>query len=285
MKTSRLRFIALWILLLPLSCKEKRELSPQNSRDTSGSSSQTSGNPSKACTGSQTPDPKYGKLDMEGFPIDPRLGMNSNKLTKEQRFELRQQPPKGYQVGQPIVPRCVTGKAKDVTWRKVADGSFNLVSEDIMAKLLGLDPSKIPPIVRGAGRVLKSPTGGRVIVHLGGTDLLFEAKNGTINVSSEKKVHCVNFDDKRRAFILWDSFASESLIIGHLADDEDIEDLPSRQILYTYDIDKMILRRVTFPKDVQKNEWKCFVIEDVAPSAVLLRWDGEEEPMTVYLDQ
>lgn len=284
MKINTLRFTVLWLALLTLSCKEKRELNPQSSRDTRESPTQAPDNRSESSAPLQTADTKYGKLDMKGFPIDPSLGMNSDKITKEQRWELRQPVPEGYHIGQPIVPRLVTGKSDDVGWRKVGTGSFNSVSNDLLAKLLGLDPEQIPPGVREAGRVLKSPSGGRVIVHLGGSDLLFEAKNGTIDVSSQKKIHCVNFDDKRRAFIIWDSFASESLVVGYLADDEDIEDSPSRQILYTYDIDKMMLRRMTFPKSLQKEEWKAFVIDSVAPSAVLLRWDGTEEPMTVYLD-
>ena len=113
----------------------------------------------------QTADTKYGKLDIEGFPIDPGLGMNSDKITKEQRLELRQPVPEGYHIGQPIVPRLVTGKSDDVGWRKIGTGSFNSVSNDLLAKLLGLDPAQIPPGVREADRVLKSPSGGRVIVH------------------------------------------------------------------------------------------------------------------------
>jgi hypothetical protein len=73
------------------------------------------------------------------------------------------------------------------------------------------------------------------------------------------------------------------LIVRHLADDEDLEELLSRQILYTFDTEKLTLRRVEFPKMVQQEEWNRFVIDIVAPSAVLLRWDTMNELMTVYL--
>lgn len=284
MKTNTLRFTILWVASLALSCKEKQEIDPPILRDTVDYPVQSPEKQPNTSATLQITDTKYGKLDMEGFPIDPGLGMNSDKISKEQRSELRQPLPEGYHIGQPIVPRILTGKSDDVEWRKVGIGSFNSVSNDVLSKLLGLDPAQIPQGIRDANRVLKSPSGGRVIVQMGGSDLLFESKNRIIDVSSSQKIHCVNFDDKRRAFIIWESFMSESLIVGYLADDEDIEDLPSRQILYTYDIDKMILRRVTFPKNVQEEEWKGFVVDSVAPSAVLLRWDGREDPMTVYLD-
>ena len=285
MNLNILRFAVLCSASLMFSCKEKRDLNSQSSRKPPESAIQAPDTQSKTPEPTQTIDPTYGILDKDGLPIDPSLGMNSGKITEEQRLELRQPLPEGYHIGQPIVPRWVNGEADDVKWRPVGDGCFNSPGEDLLARLLGLDPAQIPPVIRGASMVLKSPSGGRVIVYLGGSTLLFEAKNGSIDVSSKKKVHCVNFDDKRRAFILWDSFASESLIVGHLSDDEDIENLPSRQILYTYDLDKMILRRVIFPKGVQEEVWDGFVIVSVSPSALLLRWDKKKDPMTVYLDQ
>lgn len=232
-------------------------------------------------------DPKYGKLGKDGLPIDPGLGMNSKKISENERLELHQPLPKGYHIVHPIRPRCVSGKAKDVEWRSAGAGRvfFSIPNEELLARTLGLQPQQIPPGIRGTSQVLKSPSGQRVIANAGVSDVLFQANNGVVDISSEKKIHSVNFDDKRRAFINWNAFASESLIVGLLSDDEEIENLPSRQILYTYDIDRMILRRVIFPKSVQKEEWQgFFVIDDVAASAVLLRWEGQAGLMTVYLD-
>jgi hypothetical protein len=285
MNLNILRFAVLCLASLILSCKEKRDLNSQSSRKPPESAIQAPDTQSQTPEPTQTIDPTYGILDKDGLPIDPGLGMNSGKITEEQRLELRQPLPKGYHIGQPIVPRWVIGRADDVEWREVGNGRFNLPSKDLLARLLGLDAAQIPPGIRGAFWVLKSPSGRRVIANSGVSDSLFEAKNGVVDVSSMKKIYCVNFDDKRRTFIIWDSFASESLLVGHLSDDEEIENVPSRQILYTYDIDKMLLRRVIFPKGVQEEIWDSFDIESVAPSALLLRWDKKKNPMTVDLDQ
>jgi hypothetical protein len=288
MKVNTLCFTSFCLVSLTMSCKEKREVNSRGSRETPESITQESDNRLKSSEVPEVTDPKYGKLGGDGFPTDPGLGMNSDKITEEQRMDLRQPVPKNYHIAPPISPKYVTGKADNIDWRNVSDGSFNSPSEDLLAKLLGLTTAQIPPSVRRVSKVLKSPSNGRVIVQSGGgidRALLFDIKNGMMDVSSEKIIHSVNFDDKRRAFIRWDSFVGESLIIGHLTDDGDIENFPSRQILYTYDIEKMLLRRVSLQKDVQKEEWEAFVIDSVARSEVLIRWDRTQELMTLYLDQ
>jgi hypothetical protein len=288
MKINTLCYTAFCLASLTMSCKEKRELNTRSTREAPASLTQGTDNRLKTSEGPEATDPKSGKLGRDRFPTDLGLGMNSDKITKEQRMELCQPIPKDYHIAPPISPKIVMGKADNIEWRNVSEGSFNLPSEDLLAKLLGLAPAQIPPSIRRVSELLKSPSNGRVIVQSGGgvdRALLFDVKNGIIDLSSEGIIYSVNFDDKRRAFIRWDSFVSESLIIGHLTDDEDVENLPSRQILYTYDIEKMLLRRVSLQKDVQKEEWEAFVIDSVALSAVLLRWDRTQELMTLYLDQ
>jgi hypothetical protein len=288
MKIKTLRLTAILITVFTLSCHEPRQFNSQSASGIPGSATKTPANTSESSMPMQTIDAKYGKLDGKGFPIDPGFAMNSNKMDKEQRLELRQQPPPGYHVGEPMSPRHVIGKADDLAWRNVGAGKFNPGKKEHLAKLLGLNPEHLPPGIFGDYMVLMSPSGRKVIVQSSGSSdsaFLFAAANGVIDVSSAKKVHCINFDDKRRAFIRWESFVGESLIVGCLSDDGDLEDYPIRQILYTYDIDKMMLRCVIFPKDVHAHYGDDFIIDSVAPSAMLLIWDRKQQPMTVYLEQ
>ncbi len=287
MKIAPLKIIIYGVAILLLSCKGKRESNAEISYGAPESAVQTAGESLESPADPRTIDSKYGKLDAEGFPIDPDLAMNSGKITTQQLAALRQPLPKGYHIGSPIIPKYISGKEDGLEWRKVWDGNFNTYHKDALAKLLGLDVEQLPPSVFVGDSVLKSPSGKRIIVQGNNSNrsLLFEAREGVIDVSTEKNIHSVNFDDRRRAFISWISFVSESLIVGTLADDEDVEKLPSRHIIYTFDIDAMLLRRIVFPKDVQEEEGGFIFIDSVAsPSTILVRWDSKKEPITVYLD-
>jgi len=229
----------------------------------------------------------YGPVDSDGFPTNPEFAMNSDKIDDEQRQQLRQNPPVGYQVGAHFSPRYVMGACGDIEWRHVSKGKVLSTSKESMAGMLGLNPTDLPPSLNGDEMVLKSPSGRRVIVQSAGYAdrvFLFEAEGGTIDLSSSERLHCINFDDRRRAFIRWEAFVGESLIVGRLADDGDLEKFPSREILYAYDIDKRILRRVVFPKEVIDRHGENFMIDSAGQSALLLRWDRAEVPTTVFLN-
>ena len=280
MKACTLGFSSVVVLSLFLSCGEKGKRTDHQTPDGTQRADQTS----RLSTKDQS-DSQYGELDQEGFPTNPGLGMNSDRISEEQRLQLRQQPPNGYHIGAPVNTSFIEGRASDIAWRRVQAGTSDPGTKKLLARLLEMDEERLPPSVDGDEIVLKSPLGTRVIVQApeySDSALLFELKNGVAELATFRTVHRINFDDKRRAFIDWIAFIDESVIVGQLADDEDVEDLPSRNTLYIYDIDKATLSRVNFPEGAQDKISPGFVIDSVAESGALLIKDGKSV-LTVYL--
>lgn len=287
MKNNILHLGAVSMILFVISCRERCDNGSNDTHQSHEIESKAANFKLEAPTATPTVDPTYGELDAEGFPVDPGLAMNSNKMSKEQRMELRQQPPPGYHVGEPLHPRFISGKTNDISWRDAQDDNLQPGNKEAIAELLGLSPEHLPSGIFGDYFVLRSPSKKRVIVHSGSNNsaFLFTAESKGEKVSSATKFHCINVDDKRRGFIRWKSFVSESVIVGILSDDGDLENFPSRQIIYTYNINSTTLRRLIFPNDFLEKYGDLFIIDSVAPSAVLIKWDRGQQLMTAYLNQ
>lgn len=287
MKISIIAFLFISVALLNLSCREKNKKNVSRTSEAQATARSEPVEESKIANNLRSAGAGGGSPGPWRTSENPSFAMNSDRMSESQRLELRQSLPKGYLIGPSITPRTVSGIADKIEWHKVGEKNCNPGNKENMARVLGVDVAKIPAGVRGDDWVLKSTSGQRVLVQSGGNSdraTLFEAKGGIVDGSSGKKVHCINFDVQRRTFIFWDSFVNDSLIIGHLVDDEDLEDLPSRHILYCYDLDKMILQRFSLPEVVQETEAESFVIDSVAPSAILVRFDKNQELVTVFLD-
>jgi hypothetical protein len=122
------------------------------------------------------------------LPTDARLAVNSRRIAESQRAALRGNPPAGYNIHPPFVPKFAFGMDQNISWRK--DGSFHQFasSKEYLARLLGIREEQIPDGCFEGAFVSQSPSNRRVMSSGSDDDTwFFDSKDGSIDISSKKR--------------------------------------------------------------------------------------------------
>jgi hypothetical protein len=220
--------------------------------------------------------------------IDETAGyaMNSGKISENMRVALHADAPPGCEVLGPLDLEILAfGRDESIEWRGIGSLESKPGSVQGLRLFFGGDPSSILADLNGDETIRWSPSKSKAIMDGNyGSVSLFSFENGLLDPTTIQAVPSVNYDDERRWFIRWEAFLSDTLLVGTMEDDHELEESELRSmVLYLYDTDRRSLRRVHLPREVVSNETLSYSIAGYSDRAILFR-DGDGEGfVTVYM--
>src|SRR5690606_33474724 len=106
---------------------------------------------------------------------------------------------------------------------------------------------------------------------------LFRIEDGKILEDSREEVPSINYDDKRRWFIQWENWISDSEMVGVLNEEDISGHTITRSVIYLYDMDTRELRRVDLPYGfITGNDPSIEIVSVSQDSLILNTTDGEK---------
>jgi hypothetical protein len=216
-------------------------------------------------------------------------------LNPEYRAQMTLPPPPWLKIGKPA-PARLGGDPKNIEWKRF--GSIDQARhKDIFLKSPRL-PSSEPISKRvngdatikhyGPGMiVVPNPLGDRArgtsaLVNDSRTMALvcsqvYDITGQSLALESGRPVPELNYDDARRSQILWETWMSDTKLVGLMSEETIDEQGPVRSALYTYDVTTKELQQVVLPDPVMDVYMKGFPeiqILATAPNALLIKVGG-----------
>lgn len=106
---------------------------------------------------------------------------------------------------------------------------------------------------------------------------LFRIEAGRVVPDSMEEVPSINYDDKRRWFIQWETWISDSEIVGVFNEEDVAGHTVTRSGLYLYDVDSRELKRVDLPYGFIDGSDPAIGILAASPEGLLIQTaDGEK---------
>lgn len=230
-------------------------------------------------------------------------------LNPEYRAQMTQPPPPWLKIGQPA-PARLGGDPKNIEWKRF--GTIDQTKhKDIFIKSPRI-PSREPITKHVNGDVtIKNYEPGMIVVPnpLGdrakGTSALvndsrtlglvcsqvYDITEQSLALKSGRPVPELNYDDARRSQISWETWMSDTKLVGLMNEETIDEQGPVRTALYTYDVTTKELQQVALPDPVMDAYMKGspeIQILAIATNALFVKvgggYDKNEKDFVLLLD-
>ena len=243
----------------------------------------TGSNSSQKSKRSSRPEISQGERERRAdYKNTPGLAMNRNAETRE---ILAQKPPAWLTIGKPVT--STLREESDIEWPNPPGG---------MGKESFGDSQKISSLAGGRVLVPDSfasktwaysilhPKGNLTVVAESGSynlPRLYRIEGGQLEENSAQEIPAINFDDKRRWFIEWESWLTDSEILGTVNEDDFSGHVTVRTVFYIYNVDSRELRRIETPVSWGRGSDSSVTIDAVSPDALRVIEDGKTQVISL----
>ncbi len=225
----------------------------------------------------ETPAPRRDTSDREENHKDMRgFAMNRNDIT---RSLLTRDKPDWLSIGSPAFTESLADRRGGANWKNIGESKVTFSAGANLIKVGEMDlPASLATMKWSAGS-FDSQHGRLLMVPLEMTEpaYLFKVENGKILEDSREEIPSINYDDKRRWFIQWETWISDSEIVGVINEEDLSGHTVTRSGLYLYNVDTRELTRVDLPYGFISGEDPSIEVVAVSPDGFVINTtDGEK---------
>lgn len=212
----------------------------------------------------------------KNYKDTPGFAMNRNDITHSLLTQLK---PDWLVIGSPVVAEAPASKDEIPNWKGLERASLTKSSPDIVTEVGGLKLPDALAATQWSAASFNADQNHLLMVPLEMTEpaYLFKVKDGEILVDSREEVPSINYDDKRRWFIQWETWISDSEIVGVFNEEDISGHVVTRSGIYLYNVDSRELRAVDLPYGFISGYDPSMEIVGVSPDGLLIKTtDGEK---------
>lgn len=226
-------------------------------------------------TGPGSPDPTRPKSEREGKNTRG-LAMNRNEATTSL---LTRAKPDWLSIGAPIVAEESPSKDISQNWKGPEYVPIKKSSPDTVSEVGELKFPEALASIHWSSASFDPKRGRLLMVPLDGAEpaSLFKVETGEILVDTREEVPSINYDDKRRWFISWGTWVSDSEIVGVFNEEDFSGHTTVRAGIYLYHVDRREMRRVDLPYGFIAGNDPSIEVVEVSPEGLVIRTvDGDK---------
>lgn len=214
------------------------------------------------------------------YKNSPGLAMNRNA---DIRDLLTRPKPDWLVLGPPVATSVLPEEDRSASLRAAAASKVSFAAGQ---QIKSAGAVSLPEGISGKewASAILNPDGTRLLMvplEMTVAPTLFKVEGNSAVETGKEEIPVVNFDDSRRWFIQWESWASDSELVGVLNEEDFSGHVTVRVGIYLYDVDSKTLRRVELPPEITSAEDP--MIEIVAVSSDVLVINTREGEQIVSL--
>jgi|GEM_PF-3141304 len=197
-----------------------------------------------------------------------------NKNTEMRAF-YSQPPPPWLRIGKPVSSH-IGGETGSIQWtRKTGAEMKQHFGDKQRVAAIASGTVKLPISLsdRALSYTIVNNNRSRAVIAKSGYHLsadVYKIKDGLVIEDSAQEIPVINFDDDRRWHITWQTWFSESTLVGVMEEEDLNEEGPTRVALYLYETEKRELRRVEIPETIKPAPGEGIAIVAASSNALLI---------------